>query len=293
MRIILSLIALAVLAMPQALPAEPWQAALDASLMATQNAYSNSWTGGEAGALSWANNWNFLAQRQFDATWHSKNTVKLAFGQTHSQEQESKRWLKPSKSTDLIDAESMWRMTLGLFVDPFAAVRMESQFLDASQPDNIRYVNPLRFTESLGAAKSLFKEKDRELTFRLGAAFRQDMNKGVIIDTAGTKKDFSGNNGGAEFVADYKTPLGSDKASFASKMTVYKAVFNSQKDDLAGQPNENYWKSPDAAWENTLTASISKYLMVNLYLQMLYDKELDLRARYKQTLSLGLTYSIK
>jgi hypothetical protein len=284
---------LAIMAAPSLLLAEPWQATLDANLLATQNAYSNSWTGGEAGALSWATNWNFVGQRQFNARWHSKNTIKLAFGQTHSQEQESKRWMKPVKSTDLIDFESMWRMTLGLFVDPFAAVRLESQFLDASQPDNIRYGNPLKFTESLGAAKPLFKEKDRELTFRLGAALHQEANRGVIIDLAGTKQDFSSNNGGAEFVADYKTPVGSDKISFASKMTVYKAVFSSQKDELAGLPGQDYWKQPDVGWENTLVANISKYLMVNLYLQMLYDKEVDLRTRFKQTLSLGLTYSIK
>lgn len=286
-------VVLAILFTCSIIMAEPWQATLDANLMATQNAYSNSWTGGEAGALSWATNWNFSAQRQFNTKWNAKNTLKLAFGQTHSQEQESKRWMKPVKSTDLIDAESMWRMTLGLFVDPFAAVRMESQFLDASQPGNIRYGNPLRFTESLGAAKSLFKKKDRELTFRLGGAFRQENNKGVVVDLAGTKKDITSNNGGAEFVADYKTPVGSDKISFASKMTVYKAVFNSKKDELAGLPNADYWKQPDVGWENTLVANISKYLMVNLYLQMLYDKEIDLRARFKQTLSLGLSYSIK
>ena len=152
--------------------------------------------------------------------------------------------MKPVKSTDLIDAESLWRMTLGLFVDPFAAVRLESQFLDASQPDNIRYGNPLKFTESLGAAKSLFKEKDRELTFRLGAAFHQQMDKGVIIDTVGTKKDFTSNNGGAEFVADYKTPVGSDKITFASKLTVYKAVFNSNNSELAGLAERELLEGP-------------------------------------------------
>ena len=56
-------------------------------------------TGGEAGALSWATNWNFVGQRQFNAKWHSKNTIKLAFGQTHSQEQESRRWMRPQPSS--------------------------------------------------------------------------------------------------------------------------------------------------------------------------------------------------
>jgi hypothetical protein len=293
MRKIIALLALSALVLLSPLSAEPWQATLEASLMATQNAYSNSWAGGEAGSLSWATNWAGVAQRQFNSTWHSKNTVKLAYGQTHSQDQESRRWMKPTKSTDLIDAETMWRMTLGLFVDPFAALRLESQFLDASQSGNIRYGNPVRFSESFGGARSLIKEKDRELTLRLGASFRQDKNRGVVIDPAGTKKDFSSNNGGLEFVTDYKTPLGSEKIAYNSKLSVYKAVFNSSQDDLAGLPNADHWKSPDVAWENGLNANVSKYLMVNLYLQMLYDKEVDLRARYKQTLSLGLTYSIK
>lgn len=273
--------------------AEPWQAALDASLMATQNAYSNSWTGGEAGSMSWATNWNFVAQRQFNSKWHSKNTAKLSFGQTHSQDQENNRWSKPAKSTDLIDLESLWRMTLGLFVDPFAAARLESQFLDASQPGNIRYGNPIKYSESFGAARSLIKEKDRELAVRLGASFRQQTDQGVIVDTAGTKKDFTGNNGGAEFAADYKTPVGSDKITYTGKLSVYQAVFNSKKDELAGLPSQDYWKAVDVNWENGLTASVSKYLMVNLYFQLLYDKEIDLRARFKQTLSLGLTYSLK
>jgi hypothetical protein len=70
-------------------------------------------------------------------------------------------------------------------------------------------------------------------------------------------------------------------------------VFNSKKDELSGLPNQDYWKAVDVSWENGLVAGISKYVMVNLYLQMLYDKEVDLRARFKQTLSLGLTYSLK
>ncbi|MBT7617797.1 MAG: hypothetical protein HN590_10995, partial [Calditrichaeota bacterium] len=61
--------------------------------------------------------------------------------------------------------------------------------------------------------------------------------------------------------------------------------------DLEGLPNEEYWKAVDINWENIFTANITKYLMVNLYLQLLYDKEVDLGGRLKQTLSLGLTYN--
>ena len=37
---------------------------------------------------------------------------------------------------------------------------------------------------------------------------------------------------------------------------------------------------------------VTKYLMVNLYTKFLYDKEVDLGGRFKQTLSLGVTYKL-
>lgn len=116
---------------PQAAPANPWATTIEASLMTTQNAYSDSWSGGEMGSVSWAANLAASAQRQHSAKVNHRNTAKLAFGQTLSQEEGTKRWRVPSKSTDLIDLESMLRLTLGLAVDPFASLRLESQFRDA------------------------------------------------------------------------------------------------------------------------------------------------------------------
>lgn len=88
-------------------PEDGWQLASDINLTLTQNAYSDNWEGGETGALSWALNSNSLAERQMTNVVNSKSTLKLAFGQTHSQDRSSKRWLKPSKTTDLIDLESV------------------------------------------------------------------------------------------------------------------------------------------------------------------------------------------
>jgi hypothetical protein len=48
----------------------------------------------------------------------------------------------------------------------------------------------------------------------------------------------------------------------------------------------------DVNWENMLSASITKYLTVNPYAQFLYDKEIDLKGRFKETLALGLTYRL-
>jgi hypothetical protein len=272
--------------------AEPWTLSADVNLTLTQNAYSDNWVGGESGAIAWTFNSNWLAERQLSPKLHTKNTLKLLFGQTHNQDVETKDWAKPVKSTDLIDFESVFRLTFGAFVDPYAGLRIETQFLDQSDPELARYVNPLKFTESAGIAKVLIKEEKREWTARFGAGIRQYVNRDVLDIATGERATETSNDGGLVFDSEFKTPLAQDQITFQSKLTVFKALFYSEKDALAGLPEEDYWKEPDVNWENIFTASITQHIMVNLYVQLLYDKEMDLAGRFKQTLSLGLTYKL-
>ena len=268
--------------------AEPWTMAVDANLTLTQNAYSNNWVGGEVGALSWTFNSNSLAEKQLYAKVHNKNTLKLSFGQTHNQDKETKAWAKPMKSTDLIDFESVLRFTLGGFVDPFASGRVETQFLDISDTLKNRFLNPVTFTESFGVAKVLIKEEKREWTARFGAGLRQHLNRDMLVDTLTNERETqTSNDGGLVFDTGFKTSMAQERITYTSKLTVFRALFSSESDD-----NNNDWKSPDVNWENTFTANITKYLMVNLYMQLLYDREIKLGGRFKQTLSLGLTYKL-
>jgi len=272
--------------------ASGWERTLDFNLTLTQNSYSDSWVGGEAGSVSWMGNSNFKAAKQLSPKVNWSNTLKLAFGQTHQQEQETKNWRKPFKSTDLIDGESIARLTLGAFADPYVAFRAISQFLDASVPEVKRYVNPITLSESAGASKLLHKTETTELLSRLGFGLRQVINR-EIVDTLSQKTETqTTNDGGFEWVTDFKTSLEKGKVSYSTKLTLFKAMFYSESDELEGTPEQDYWKSVDVNWENILSASIAKYLTVNLYVQFLYDKEIDLKGRLKETLALGLTYRL-
>ena len=270
--------------------AQPWKLSVDANLTFTQNNYSDNWTGGEAGTLAWVFNSNSLAEKQLNTKLFNKNTLKLFFGQTHNQNAESNAWSKPVKSTDLIDFESVMRFTLGGWVDPFVGARIETQFLDASDLANKRYLNPATFTESFGVARVFIKEEKREFNARLGGAVRQLVDRDVYDSVADEKETFSSNDGGLIFDSEFKTTLSADRISISSKLTVYKALAYSKKDDFAGTERADYWKAPDVNWENIFTAGITKYLMVNLYIQLLYDKEIDLGGRFKESMALGLTY---
>ena len=122
---------------------------------------------------------NLLAEKQLSEKINSKNSLKLAYGQTYSQfinADGDREWSEAQKTTDLIDAESMERFTLGGFIDPYAAFRLESQFLDESVPDDKKMFNPITLTESFGIAKVFIKEENKELSTRLGGAFKQFIN---------------------------------------------------------------------------------------------------------------------
>jgi hypothetical protein len=272
--------------------AEPWVVAVDANLMLTQNTYSDNWSGEETGAISWTSNANLLTEKQLHAKVHNKNGLKLSFGQTYSQDKDTKEWSDPVKSTDLIDLESVLRFTLGRVVDPFAAGRIETQFYDDSDPDYGRLLNPVHFTESFGIAKVIIKENKREWSVRFGAGLRQHLNRDVMDTLISIRETQITNDGGLILVTDFTTHLAQERITFTSKLSVFKALFYSESDPLVGLPNKNYWKYPDVNWENILTASITEFLMVNLYVQFLYDKEIDTGMRFKETLSLGLTFKL-
>jgi hypothetical protein len=272
-------------------PAESWKKQMDLNLTLTQNSYSDNWTGGEAGNVSWVANANSGFEKKHSEKLTSKTTIKFAFGQTHTQDKETKDWAKPEKSTDLIDIETLARFTLQTWVDPYLALRFESQFLDNSYPRIKRYVNPKKITESIGVSRQFYKTEKNEILFRLGLALRQIITED-IADTAQKKTEInSTNDGGIESVTDVQLSL-SDKISYTSKLSLYKAFLYSKSDELKGMPKEDYWKEIDANWENTVSVSVAKYVAVSFYAQLLYDKEVDKKGRFKESLSLGLTYKL-
>jgi hypothetical protein len=298
----LTLAAAALLALSLSIPAlsqeteaqepEGWNVASDINLTLTQNAYSDNWTGGETGGLSWTLNSNTLAERQLTPGLHLRNVLKLSFGQTHSQDEETKEWARPVKSTDQVDLDSVLRFTRGWVVDPFLSGRVETHFLDVSDPEKSRALNPIVFTEGAGIARVFIKEENREWVTRLGGAFRQHMDRDALQEGATERETVTTSDAGAEFVSEFRTPLADGAITLTSDLTVYQALYYSESDELEGLPNEDDWKSPDINWENTFAASITEHLVVNLYVQLLYDKEIDDDPRFKETLSLGFTFRL-
>lgn len=268
-----------------------WEYLLETELTLTQSYYSENWTGGELGNIAWRWNLNSMARRQLTPSVHNRNVLRLKFGQTHTQETlDQDSWKHPQKSDDQIDFETIFRFTVWQSFDPYASARFESQFYDASDPEKKRYVNPMRFTESAGLSRVLMEGEDRGWLVRLGGATRQYYDRDVLDPVTLERETRSAYDAGLMFDTDARVPIAGGAIVYTTKLNVYQALYNSEKDDLAGLPEEDYWRTPDVRWENTFSANVTGHIVVNLYVEYRYDKEVDLKGRFKQTLALGINY---
>jgi hypothetical protein len=219
---------------------------------------------------------------------------------------------------------------LGYHVDPYVSARLETQFQDASDPlgRNLAF-NPLKFKESAGIARQFFDEEDRSLLSRLGFTFRQTSRKIFKSEMDPTDKTTTtemSNDGGIEWITDYKTKILEDRVTWTSKLGFYQAFFYSGDTDFdkltpeqleaAGVDTDvkDFAKVVDIDWENIFSTQITKIISVQLYLRWLYDKydnsvppvfdedtgewanpvkvrqAIRKAGQFKQTLSLGITY---
>jgi hypothetical protein len=96
----------------------------------------------------------------------------------------------------------------------------------------------------------------------------------------------------ADIGLNFNRTFNDKQMKYVSKLRVFKAFFNSKSDEWKGRPTENDWKAVDVAWENTFSAAITKYVQVQLFTELLYDKEIDRRGRFREVLGLGLAYKL-
>lgn len=264
-----------------------WKKSLMVDVTTTQTSYSDSWAGGEAGSVNWVSNLNGKVEKQLKPWFNFQSTLKLSFGQTITQDAETKNWSKPIKSTDLVDWENVGRITLLKFVDPYAAFRLESQFMDASVPAKKLYLTPIKLTESAGISRRFYEKEKDHFTSRLGLALRQILKTNVDTSVAAlTTVDSILTDGGIESVTDVNLTFG-ENLRYTGKLTLYRALFFSKSDDVKGTPYEDDWKAVDVNWENIISAAITKIITVNFYTQLLYDKEVSKKGRFKETLGIG------
>jgi hypothetical protein len=265
-----------------------WDLAADLGLQQSQSAYSNNWEGDEAGTMTWRAIINASALRTFSPRLSNRSTLKLEYGQTQTQDREQQTWTGPTKSADLIDFESVFTLNFNRGLGPFIAGRYLSQFTDYRNEREL-YFNPMQFNESAGLSRTFIKEKNRYLASRLGAAIRQRWDRNYSLsDTTNEWSEEKVHDAGIEFVSEISTPMLAERVRLDARLSLFQALYNSD----AIEDGDDSWKMVDVDLQADFATRITKLIMVNLRVRFLYDEELSKAGRFKETLSLGMTYSI-
>lgn len=304
-----------------------WQQDVSVSLNMLQSSYSNNWNGGEKGSINWAGNLDAKFEKQFTERTNWRNTLNLAYGQTHQQERDGNNnlyWQKPDKTDDIINLESLFRWTPESGWDPFISFTFTSLFDDVSDgAGRSQTFNPMTFKESAGISRPWINTEDRKLMSRLGIAFIQN-NRSFFLNPAPSTDTMSESSTelAAELITEYMVGALDGRVDWESKLTLSLPFMYSGKstfeDDLdliaAGLPEDvaDYTTTIDVDWENTFTANITKVISVKLFVRWVYDKydntvspvveegvlvnssdvhsAIRKAGQFKQTLALGLTY---
>ena len=268
-----------------------WNTSGEIGLNVSQNFYNEAWLGSEVGSITWS----YLLIINTSGTLLEKlefsNGLIANFGQTYLQNSETGKWEPPQKSADRIENEAILRFNMGLLADPFSSLRFESQFHDNTFKSVPRYIHPIILSESMGVSKFLYKNNKNEIQTRLGFTVKEFFERPVDTLTMSIAGYNIRVDGGLEWVTSSIHSL-SENVLYKGELRIYKAFFNSKAGKLEGTPEEALWKNPDIDFKNILSVSIIKYLKVNFYLQLIYEREINSRIMIKENLLVGLNINL-
>ena len=309
----------------------PWSFKTTLGLNLSQSAFSGNWYGGDKGSIVWVLGSTSTAERQFSKRFNHSNSLALAYGQTTRQVADPGSpgalvWDTPDKTTDQVLFESVGRFTLESAVDPYFALRAESQFQDQSNPVGSLVWNPIKLKESAGLARVLEKTEDRETITRVGFGLRQTFGRSFVDPVTKATASFSSNDGGFEWQTTTTRSMLEKKVLYKGQLLVFQPLFFSNASALdefdaaavAADPGReavaDFWKVTDIEFQNQFSASITKSIGVSLIAQFRYDKfdsaanvdraqplltraaEIDRNVRkagqFKEVLALALTYRL-
>jgi len=271
-----------------------WMYDADARLNVSQAAYRNWEEGAGNNSLALATGLNGQAMKRGDH-WIQAHELRLSFGLINQEGQDLR------KADDQIRWNSSLRYEGDDFFrlfNPTIAAKLRTQFatgfdygsnpyegevpendprLDQDPPvETSRFFAPAFITESIG----LTYEPISDFTLRFGAASKQ---------TIVTERDFrvlygleedqvAQVEGGVEFASAFDRQV-TENIRYRSQLNVFYSL------NQAGQ-------APDVLWENTVSLSVNDWLSTDLEFVALYDQDIAEVLQLKETISVGLSFTL-
>ncbi len=256
-----------------------WLNAVVGTFGFTQTNLSNWQQGGED---SWT--WQIDGNSKFEnnaTNFNWNNIAKLTYGRSKVGDADD------IKAADELRVESVYTQKLGVYVNPYAAFTGQTQLtagFELTTDDNgvttqrevSKFLNPGYFTESFG----LGYQPRENLKTRAGLAFKQTVagEEYGFADDVETLDEIETlrSEVGLESVTDFNQKL-SETTLYTTQLALFTAFDGGD--------------AVDVRWENILSGQLAKYVVVNLKVNLLYDKDIDIKRQLQQVFTLGLTYT--
>jgi len=254
-----------------------WKQSVVSGLTLTQVSFKD-WAQGGEDALAWTVRLDGKSVRE-DTAFSWGNTYKMSYGQARIGSQETR------KTEDRIEFESVFTYKLGTEVNPYVGATLKTQFAQGVTLDAAgvatpvsKFFDPAYLTQSAGfgyrpsaAFKTRLGAAIREIVTSVYTVYANDPST-PIADRVKTKVD-----GGLESVTDGELKL-DDNLLFRTKLELFSPI--------------RKLKEVTLRMDNTLTANVSKYVVVILNVQLINDVNATTRLQEKEVLALGLTYTL-
>lgn len=253
----------------------PWQISSVAGLNANQVSLSN-WTQGGDNSVAWTVFGTLTANYEKN-TWLLKNNLKVAYGQTKLGSADFRTNDNELFLEDVLTYNANWK------VNPFFSNSLRTVLTkgyDYSKTPELQiadFFDPGYLTQSLGFE---FSEEKFFLT-RLGVALQE-----VFTSKFTSYSDDPDTKDKAE---KFKLETGIESVTEGNVVVAENMSLNSKLRLFSRFKTLDVW---DVRWDNTLTAKINKYFNVNLNILVIYQKDQSVKTQMKQTLQLGVTYTL-
>lgn len=257
------------------IPEFGWKHSLLTGLTLTQVAFTD-WAQGGENALAYSLSASGKSTQDLRITnW--VNTYQFAFGQTRLGNQGLR------KTEDIIDLSSVFTYKLGSYVNPYGAVMLKSQFAkgymyDASGTPTVvsNFFDPAYLTQSAGVGYQPIKE----VRTRLGLGLREILTNRFpqfADDPSTATIEKISTNGGMESVTNVDWQI-EENILFTTQLEIFSSF--------------NEFDRPVIRSSSALTMKVNTYISSIVNLQLINEPKITPRTQLKESIALGLTYTI-
>jgi len=252
-----------------------WLPSLVTGLGINQVAFTNWGKGGE-NSIAWSLFGDFKLNRESD-TWSFKNQIKAAYGR-------AKIGSGTYKTTDNdFYMEDVAIYNLGWAVSPFFSNSIRTQvtkgydYSKETAPNISDFFDPGYVTQTLGFTY----DKYQNVVTRLGIAFQEVFtNKfNQYSDDPDTK----------DKIEKFKFETGIESVTDINFTIDTNVLYGSKFRLFSRFESLDVW---DVRWDNTITAKVNTWLNVNFTYQLVYEKAQSPKTQTKQTLQIGIVYTL-